>query len=228
MKFYGDIYLFNHENIYILNNIFHDQNLNSIKMDQARLKYPKYIGITDNINNDVKLSIKSLDRENFINTIRIIGYAIGTLSNFDILENDYNTTDCITTNKSLHVLFQPTLIINYSYYSNQANELKLANFIKEYNFINVTVRGFDYHRFILIKLTNNWYIMDSFADVYTLRIDIIEPYNLLTNFNINVYQFMFSDVNTKSDGYIKLELKIGLYDINYKLRLMNWLNNRLN
>lgn len=128
------------------------------------------------------------------------------------------------TSKSLTKLFNP-ITKDYEFMSGYPIK-ELHDMLQENNFIDVKVTKLEYHRFILVKLNNIWYLMNSFAEKYTLKIKQVDPYDLLTNMNADTYNTLFEDKIYKS-GYAKLIIKIGLYYPDYNERMISFLSKHI-
>lgn len=109
-----------------------------------------YVGDNDDISQDALNAYNLIKNGNFIEGLNRIGYAIGTLSKYDSSDNDYNSTDCVSTSKALYKLFDP-IYTRYTNYCDKNQNTEIANLVISNNFIGVVVRNISYHRFILIK-----------------------------------------------------------------------------
>ena len=179
-----------------------------------------YISGNHDITKDVLRAIDAILNDNFILGLTIIGYALAALVSDDPSEA-YSATDCITTSKSLITLFSP-ITKQYQFISGQ-DSIELRKLLNDNNFIDVRVNGFPYHRFVLIKIHDLWYLLSSYAEQYTLQIKQVDAYNLLTNMNASTYNLAF-ETQINEPGYTRLTLAIGTYSNDYEQRLLNFLN----
>lgn len=182
---------------------------------------PNYIGPNSDISSDLKKALNiAKTRENFIEALKTIGYAIGSLSNYDSEQMYYNTTDSITTSRALLKLFNPVIVSKYIPKTNSPTISKTCNLI------NVTISGPDFHKFIMIKLDTEWYLMDSLLSESTLRIIQINPNIILQEMNVDMFNYMFNR-NVSKKAKLIMETSCGLYDKNYYIRFVMWMKNRL-
>jgi hypothetical protein len=182
-----------------------------------------YISDSEDISTDATVAYNLISQGKFLDGLRYIGYAIASIISDDV-DEDHNCTDCITTSKALVKLFAP-VTKTYTLVSGQ-NSDKLQSILLHSNFIDVKVSGLEYHRFVLIKIDDTWYLCGSFSEKYTLRIVPVHAYHLLTNMNANTYNLVFDSSINKS-GYATLSLSVGTYSSNYRERLLLYLSKRM-
>lgn len=182
-----------------------------------------YITSNDDISSDALIATELINQGNFFGGLEHIGYAIALLVSDDPNE-DYNSTDCITTAKSLTKLFLPITKPYKVFSGNHSEELKYLLSIN--NFVDVKVSVLGYHRFILVKINNLWYMMGSYGELYTLRIKQVDAYHILTNMNGEMYSKLFDDL-VINDNYAILHISIGNYSSNYIDRLLMLLSKHI-
>lgn len=187
---------------------------------------------------DYDSNIRVIDSYDEISDRNILSYLQHLGGVFNALEmfnsGDYNstgegvnTTDCITTAKNLWKLFNPKLL--------QTLEINRDNLISPRLFegdMNIAIAdiggGLPYHKFILIKTSDSWVILCSYAGEYTLRIidvvDIVQQLNNLALGSSSEFNTLFqTDEARGTSRYAGLTIKSGVYNIPPVDKLKSWI-----
>jgi hypothetical protein len=100
---------------------------------------------------------------------------------YDIKGEAVNTTDCITTANNLWRLFNPKLL--QTLMIDRDNLITPELFQGDTNICIVSIGGgLPYHKFVLVKTSDSWVILCSYAGTYSLRIlTLVDPVRQLNN-----------------------------------------------
>jgi hypothetical protein len=101
--------------------------------------------------------------------------------------------------------------------------------MSNYNLLDINIDGgYPYHRFLLIKLYDRWYLMNSYAGLYTLTITPVSftVLNELLSNSETIHEELFRK-SYFPNGKCTLKIKCGNYDTIPIDRLKSWINNYL-
>lgn len=189
----------------------------------------RYVGVDDDVSADANIAYNLVQNEKYLDALGVIGYYISALADLDKDDSYYSATDCIYTAKALTALFSPTILMadQRVHVHRDMNPVALADALRKYNFISVVVHELDYHRFTLVKVKGEWYLLDSYAETYALKVRSVDAHHLLSDLNAEAYTSLFGPPEFPEKEYAVLDLKFGFYDPNYGLRLLSWLEKKL-
>lgn len=144
--------------------------------------------------------------DDIISCLRYLGPVFNVIASFISKRRGVitNVTDCINTSDYLMDLFSPS----------KMESIKDMIPRSDYNILYVTIsHGYPYHHFILIKICDQWYLLNSYDSVYSLMImpvsiTILEDL-LLGSDTIHEQLFMVPCIPTEK---CKLDIECCRYD----------------
>lgn len=175
--------------------------------------------------------LEPITNENVLDNIVKLGEVFNMLAMYNIDPNDadgINKTDCITTSKSIWMLFNPHIYSNITF--EPGNRINNSD-IDMYNILLMSIgTGLPFHKFVAIRTTTEWIIMCSYTRLYTVRFiftdNLIKDLNNLINGSSSTYNELFNTNIDYDEGSV-LRITPGIYSNVPHSKLQLWINNYL-
>lgn len=179
---------------------------------------------SNDIENSRLLTEYNYRDDNIIDCLKYMGPIFNVIAGFNMDKCDIcNVTDCFYTSRYLMNLFSPlidkVLIL----------ENTVPPSVSNYNILDINfVGGYPYHRFLLIKLYDQWYLMNSYSGLYNLTIIPVsfEVLNELLSGSNTIHEEFFRERYFTNEN-CKLKIKCCNYDVIPIDKLKCWINNYL-